>query len=114
MPEEMNANTEKEAEQALEKREREVEMRELKLLARQTLADRGLSQELSGILDYSDREACLKSVDSVERALRQEVTRQMDKHLAGRGITLPAASDTDEDALSDREYYTLRGFKPRL
>ena len=114
MPEEMNANTPQEAAQALEKRERELEMRELKLFARQTLADRRLSQQLSGILDYSSREACLKSVDSVEQALKEEVTRQVDMRLAGRGITLPAAGDADEDALNDREYYSLRGLKLRL
>lgn len=98
-----------EREALLKKREEEVGRRELKALARETLAQRGLSPEAESMLDYTDREKCLSSIDRTEKLVRQEAARLLEKRLAAQGAPLPGAGAfLDEDALSDREYYAMK------
>ena len=93
----------------LRQREEELSRRELRVLARQTLAQRGLGPEADAYLDYTDREKCLASIDGVEKLIRSEAARLVEKRLAAQGAPLPGkAAVLDEDALSDYEYYTMK------
>ena len=93
---------------ALDVREKELLNREIRVLARETLAAKGLSPEMGALIDYSNREACLKSIDTAEALIKGEVSRQVDLRLAGRGISLPGAVNVSEDEMTDREYYLTR------
>ena len=101
-----------EREALLTRREEELDLREMKTLARETLARRGLSADMESILDYTDREKCLSSIDRAERLVRSEAARLLEKRLAAQGVPLPGAGAClDEDALSDREYYAMKFFE---
>lgn len=99
------------AAEALEKKRRELEIRETRVLVREKLAEKGMSAELEALIRADDRDGALEEIDRLERVFAREVDRQTEKRLAGRGGTLPGQAAVNEDDLSDREYYLLKGFK---
>ena len=73
----------------LESREQKVLLRELKVDAKEALAERGLPASLAGVLDYSDKEALESSIDEVEKVFRSAVEVGVKDRLRG---TTPRAS----------------------
>jgi len=93
-----------------EERERQLASRELNLLARETLAQRGLDAALLPLINLSDRDSCLSSISALETSLNAEVSRRLRKS----GMSLPmAAQDVDEDSMSDSEYYAYMRINER-
>ena len=89
------------------RRERQLDLRELKAMARDKLGKKGLSSDLIAFLDFTDRDACLASLDRLEAAFTREVSRRVSERL-NTPTRLPAArTPVDEDTLTDQEYYTL-------
>ena len=70
----------------LEKRERDITTRELKAQAYETLAEKGLPKDLIDILNYSDAEACNKSIEAVEKAFQSAVEKAINEKLRGTDI----------------------------
>ena len=93
-------------EEALRLREKQLNEREMHLLASKELIRRDLSREAEALIDYTDREACLRSVEALDTLIRREAARLVEKRLNGRALPGGAAS-IDYAALSDREYYAL-------
>lgn len=100
------------AQEALSQREEALKQKELRLMAGEELLKRDLSREIAQLLDYSDREKCLQSLDTVQRLISVEAARLVDKRLGSRALPGGGAS-MDPDALSDREYYALTLHKTR-
>lgn len=67
----------------LAKREDEITKRELSAQAKETLADKGLPIQLADILNYSDAKACQASIDAVEKAFQEAVSKGIDEKLRG-------------------------------
>ncbi len=108
MQEELQPEEQKnrEAEQALDARERELNQRELRLLAGEELLKRGLSRDIAPLIDYTDRDKCLQSLDRLERVISSEAAKLSDRRL-GRYALPGGAAAVDSDSLSDREYYQM-------
>lgn len=70
-------------EQELADREAQITKRELSATAKETLADKGLPTQLAEILNYSSAEACQASIDAVEKAFQEAVTKAVDEKLRG-------------------------------
>lgn len=70
----------------LEKREREITTRELRATAKETLAEKNLPKELLDILNYTDAEACNKSIEAVEEAFQTAIESAMNEKLKGKKI----------------------------
>ena len=92
---------------AIARRERQLDLRELKAMARDKLGKKGLSPDLLPFLDFTDRDACLSSLDRLEAAFTKEVARRVSERL-NTPTRLPSArTPVDEDTLTDQEYYAL-------
>ncbi|MGL4571850.1 MAG: DUF4355 domain-containing protein [Clostridium sp.] len=70
----------------LESRERDITTRELKATAYETLAEKGLPKDLVEILNYSDAESCNKSIEAVERAFQNAVSKAVNEKLRGKEV----------------------------
>lgn len=84
-------NAEQKAEHERQKREKELAdreaaltLRELKAQAATTLAEKGLPAGLLDSLNYSDAEACSKSIDAVEAVFRSAVQAGVEDRLKGK------------------------------
>lgn len=64
-------------------REAEITKRELSAAAKETLADKGLPIILAEVLNYSDAESCNKSIEAVEKAFQDAVSKTVDQRLKG-------------------------------
>lgn len=94
-------------EEALREREKAVTRREVKAMALEKLAERGLPRELADALNCDSEAECMQGVDSIERVFRQAVQIAVDERLRG---SMPAAGmgrSVNADSLSDAEYYRL-------
>ncbi len=67
----------------LEKREKDITTRELKAQAYETLAEKGMPKELVEILNYTDAEACNKSIEAVGKAFQAAVEKAVNEKLRG-------------------------------
>lgn len=94
-------------EAAIEARERTLLERELRALALEKLAERGLPRELADALPYTGEEACMNGLDKVERAFRGAVQTAVDLRLRGEAPRSGAKRRVDPEALSDADYYRL-------
>lgn len=70
-------------ENELKAREAEITRRELSATAKETLADKGLPLELASVLNYEDAEKCQASIDAVEKAFREAVSKAVEDKLRG-------------------------------
>ena len=85
----------KQKEDELNRRERDLQLREMKAQAVSTLAEKGLPRELADCLDYTDAEKCSASMDRVEKAFRDAVQAGVETRMKG---TTPASSGGGADA----------------
>ena len=100
------------AEAALTRREEVLRVRELRLMAGEELLKRGLSNEIMELLDFSDRDKCLASLNRAQQLIDQEAAKLADRRFAARALPGGAAT-VDSESLSDREYYAMTLKKAR-
>lgn len=91
----------------LAEREKKLLARELKAMALEKLAARGLPAGLADALSYESEEACLKGIDSIERAFRDAVQAAVDKRLRGETPVSGMSRRLDAENMSDTDYYRL-------
>ena len=90
----------------LEKREKALGVRELKLFVQEELSRRGLGREALSLVNLTDRDDCVRQLDAAQKLIRDEAARLMEKTLPRHALPGGAAR-LDADELSDREYYLL-------
>lgn len=91
-------------EQALQERERAVQLREMRLRARSQLRERGLPETLAEALNYQDDGTLERSMQATEQAFRLAVERSVLEKMRG-SAPQRAAPRKDPEELSDDEYY---------
>lgn len=68
--------------------------RELKATAKEALAGKGLPLELADVLNYTDADACSKSIDAMEKAFQASVEKAVNEKLRGTTPKGGASSTT--------------------
>lgn len=99
----MNADQKAEYEQQkkldeLTKREKEINTRELKATAYETLAEKGLPKDLVNILNYESAETCNASIEAVEKAFQSAVEKTVNEKLRGGNIPKGSQGQVSNDA----------------
>ena len=85
----------------LDEREAEITRRELMATAKNTLADKGLPQELASILTYTDAKACSASIEAVEKAFSAAVEAAVkDRVKGGEPIKKAQGSEAAEEIMA--------------
>jgi hypothetical protein len=92
----------------LAKREKDINTRELKAQAYETLAEKGLPKELVEILNYSDAEQCNKSIEAVEKAFQSAVEKAVNDKLRGKGDPKGGTGSSDTSDASLRKAFGLK------
>jgi transketolase len=67
----------------LSKREKDINTRELKAQAYETLAEKNLPKDLISTLNFESAETCNKSIESVEKAFQSAVEKAVNEKLRG-------------------------------
>ncbi len=88
-----------ERETKLAAREAEINRRELRATALQTLGERSLPAELADVLDYGDADKCGASIDSVEKVFRAAVQKGVEQRMKGE---TPAAGTGTQIGLQEQ------------
>ena len=101
----------KRREEALAEREQKLIERELRAMAMEKLAERGLPQALADVLPYSGEEACLAALTAVEQAFRSAVQTAIDERLRGDAPVAGIVRHADPNQLSDEDYYKTLAVK---
>ena len=91
-------------EKELSEREAAITRKELKAEARNTLACDGLPQELAEVLNYTDADACKKSMETVKTAFQKAVEAAVEEKLKG-GKPPKKATETDEQKNQQQKVY---------
>ena len=91
-------------EKELSEREAAITRKELMAEARNTLAGDGLPQELAEVLNYTDADACKKSMETVKAAFQKAVEAAVEEKLKG-GKTPKKATETDEQKTQQQKVY---------
>ena len=91
-------------EKELSEREAAITRKELMAEARNTLACDGLPQELAEVLNYTDADACKKSMETVKTAVQKAVEAAVEEKLKG-GKPPKKATETDEQKNQQQKVY---------
>lgn len=91
-------------EKELSEREAAITRKELMAEARNTLAGDGLPQELAEVLNYTDADACKKSMETVKAAFQKAVEAAVEEKLKG-GKPSKKATETDEQKTQQQKVY---------
>ena len=91
-------------EKELSEREVAITRKELMAEARNTLAGDGLPQELAEVLNYTDADACKKSMETVKAAFQKAVEAAVEEKLKG-GKPPKKATETDEQKTQQQKVY---------
>ena len=78
--------------------------------AKNTLAEKKLPAGLAAVLDYSDAEACRKSIDTVEKVFQEAVKAAVEERLKGG---TPPKKAPGEGTVS-KEQFLKMGYAERL
>lgn len=70
-------------EKDIQAREAAITKRELAAEAKNTLAEKGLPVDLADVLNYTDADACKKSIEALEKAFQQSVGKAVEEKLKG-------------------------------
>ena len=92
-------------EAALAEREKLLVERELRAMAAEQLAGRGLPRELADVLPCDAEDRCLAAIDTLEHAFRAAVQSAVDQRLRGRIPAAGSARRVDMENMTDEEYY---------
>lgn len=93
------AKTEKEA----AKKEAELTRRELTLDARAALQDKGMPASFVDLLNYESKEACTKSIDTLQAAFAEAVQAAVDERLKGKTPPKDAHTEGDNKTTEEQE-----------
>lgn len=91
-------------EKELSEREAAITRKELMAEARNTLAGDGLPQELAEVLNYTDADACKKSMETVKAAFQKAVEAAVEEKLKGEKPP-KKATETDEQKTQQQKVY---------
>lgn len=91
----------------LAEREKLLLRRELKAMALEKLAQRGLPADLAEALSYESEQDCLNGLDKLESAFRAAVQQAVDERLRGEAPSAGVNRSTDAESMSDADYYRL-------
>ena len=97
-------------EKELSEREAAITRKELMVEARNTLAGDGLPQELAGILNYTDADACKKSMETVKVTFQKAVEAAVEEKLKGGK---PPKKASEQEGIT-KEMYSKMGYAERL
>lgn len=89
------------------KRLADLNARELKATAKETLSSEGLPLELAEVLNYSDADSCSKSIEAVKTAFQSAVEKAVNEKLKGKGA--PKAGDGASNDLQAQIAKAMRG-----
>lgn len=70
-------------EKDIQAREAAITKRELAAEAKNNLVEKGLPVDLADVLNYTDADACKKSIESLEKAFQQSVEKAVEEKLKG-------------------------------
>lgn len=96
------------AEEDFNKRLADLNMRELKATAKETLASEGLPLELAEVLNYQDADSCSKSIEAVKTAFQSAVSKAVNERLKGNG-----APRSGQGGNHDAFNFGFTGVRPR-
>ncbi|KAB1437568.1 DUF4355 domain-containing protein [Candidatus Galacturonibacter soehngenii] len=91
----------------LAKREKDINTRELKAQAYETLAEKGLPKDLANILNYESAETCNQSIEAVQKAFQSAVEKAVNERL--RGGTPPKGAQGGMDAFRAQIAKAVKG-----
>ena len=94
-------------EKELNDREMEITRKELMAEAKNTLAGKKLPVGLAEVLDYSNADACNKSIDAVEKAFQEAVKSAVEERL--KGGTPPKMAKNEQEELEKQVESLMRG-----
>ena len=97
-------------EKELSEREAAITRKELMVEARNTLAGDGLPQELAEILNYTDADACKKSMETVKVTFQKAVEAAVEEKLKGGK---PPKKASEQEGIT-KEMYSKMGYAERL
>ena len=97
-------------EKELTDREAALTRKELMAEAKNTLAEKKLPVSLAEVLDYTDADACSKSIGAVEKAFQQAVEVVVNERLKGGKPPKKAP----EENIPTKEEYAKMGYAQRL
>lgn len=95
-----------EREKEIARREEELVHRELRAAAAAELARRGLPADIADALVFESSEACMRAIDSLEKAFRNAVGVEVERRLSGADPRM-SADVGDPMELTDEQYYSL-------
>jgi hypothetical protein len=84
----------KQREEALAKREAELNKRELIATAKSTLVEKGLDASLVDLLDYSSAENCNKSISKIEETFGAALNKAVAEKVKGKSDPFKKADDS--------------------
>ncbi len=88
-------------EKELAEKEGEITKRELMAEAKNTLTEKNIPIELAEVLNYTDADACNKSISAIEKAFQGAVEKAVEERLKG-GNPPKRASGNEEKALEEQ------------
>lgn len=90
----------------IERREKELNTKELKIQADTILAEKNLPKSLSEIVIYENADTCIKSIEVIETAFNEAVESAVNERLrGGTQYKSRQISKIDYNNMSDAEYY---------
>lgn len=101
--EEKDAYYKMKAEKEAAAHEANLTRRELKLDAREALAEKHLPSAFIDLLDYSNKEACMKSISTLEEAFRGAVQTGVDSKLKGGKPPKDAGTEGESKGMSEKD-----------
>ena len=93
----------------LSDREAAVTRSELMAEAKNNLSDEGLPVELAEVLNYTDADACKKSMETVKKAFQTAVEKAVDEKLKGGKPPKKAPGGDAQKALEEQVYNIMMG-----
>lgn len=96
-------------EKELTDREAAITRKELMAEAKNTLASDGLPQELAEVLDYSDADSCMKSMEKVKAAFQKAVETAVEEKLKGGKPPKKAPGTDTQEALEKQVFNAMMG-----
>lgn len=107
--EEKAAYQQKKREKELSDREAEITKKELMAEAKNTLAEKNLPAGLAEVLNYTDADACNKSISAVEKAFQKAVETAVDERLKGGKPPKKAPETNTQAELETQVYNAMMG-----
>ena len=99
----------KKKEKELSDREAAITRSELMAEAKNNLSDEGLPVELAEVLNYTDADACKKSMETVKKAFQTAVEKAVDEKLKGGKPPKKAPETNTQEALEKQVYNAMMG-----